>query len=554
MSFLDCSCISPTQVQPISIEDQYEDISHQYLSSDVSECTFTWGGAGSDDITALSANSAHYQLLSELGKGFNNLSQVRMARHTPSRQLVAVKNTNLDECTEDELLQLMCFLAVWTPVFPGCVDPSVSWLCDPSVSWLCDPSVSWLCDPSVSWLCDPSVSWLCDPSVSWLLFLAVSPDEVLLSRLFRHPNLLTSRLVFSSCCQLWVLTPLMGYGSADSLLRTFFPDGMRESLIAYLLHGVLKALQYLHLMGYVHRGVKASHILLSGEGRVYLSGLHSVYSMMRDGKKVRTVFDMPHHSPTLLPWLSPELLRQDLHGYGVKSDIYSLGIVVCELVSGRVPFQDMPPTQMLLQKLRGSHCCLLDVAPSPLGELGGLKVSRSGVDSGIGESVATGSLTHTATAERPQSPAPKNHSATLHNLVQLCLQQQPDCRPSASTLLTHAFFKQVKRHHTRDSFLSLMYPAVPLGVSSPDDPLCPAPLPRPATPPPPPSLTPQRRCGTSHNPPPCPLPPPPPTSQNLTTKPNSRQSKRSKNSEPKPFYCALIGLVLPTSLSLSTVL
>ncbi|MEQ2249923.1 hypothetical protein ILYODFUR_034561 [Ilyodon furcidens] len=91
----------------------------------------------------------------------------------------------------------------------------------------------------------------------------------------------------------------------------------------------------------------------------------------------------------------------------------------------------MPPTQMLLQKLRGSHCCLLDVAPFPLGELGGLKVSRSGVDSGIGESVATGSMTHSATVpptDRPQSPGPKNHSATLHNLVQLCLQQQPEHR------------------------------------------------------------------------------------------------------------------------------
>ncbi|XP_062303202.1 LOW QUALITY PROTEIN: STE20-related kinase adapter protein beta [Osmerus eperlanus] len=396
MSFLDCSCISHSQVRPITLEDQYEDISHQFLSSDVSDCTVTVA-SGCDDLTGLSAEPSNYQMLSELGRGFNNMSQVSMARHTPSGQLVAVKHTNLDECTEDELLQLM--------------------------------------------------------------------NEVLLSRLFRHPNLLTSRLVFSSCFQLWVLTPLMSYGSADALLRTCFPDGMSESLIAYLLYGVLKALEYMHQMGYVHRGLKASHILLSGEGRVYLSGLHSVYSMMRDGKRARAVFDMPHHSPALLPWLSPELLRQDLHGYGVKSDIYSLGIVVCELVSGRVPFQDMPPTQMLLQKLRGSHCCLLDVAPFPLGELGGLKVSRSGVDSGIGESVAAGSLTRTA--ERPQSPAPKNHSATLHNLVQLCLQQQPERRPSASALLSHAFFKQVKRH-TRDSFLSLMYPAVPL--SSPEEP------------------------------------------------------------------------------------
>lgn len=30
---------------------------------------------------------------------------------------------------------------------------------------------------------------------------------------------------------------------------------MSESLIAYLLHGVLKALEYLHRMGYVHRSV-----------------------------------------------------------------------------------------------------------------------------------------------------------------------------------------------------------------------------------------------------------------------------------------------------------
>ncbi|KAF4078873.1 hypothetical protein AMELA_G00186500 [Ameiurus melas] len=388
MSFLDCSCISAhSQVQPISCEDQYEDISGSYLSSDGSFF-------GADyDLSGLSADPADYQLISLLGRGFNNLSQVSMARHRPSGRLVAVKNTNLDECTEEELLQLM--------------------------------------------------------------------NEALLSRLFRHPNLLTSRLVFSSCCQLWVLSPLMTYGSADSLLRSFFPDGMSESLVAYLLYGVLNALKYLHHMGYIHRGVKASHVLLSAGGHVCLSGLQCVYSLMRDGRRMEVVFDMPQHTPSLLPWLSPELLRQDLHGYGVKSDIYSVGVLALELVSGRVPFQDLPPTLMLLQKLRGSLSCMLDGAPYALGDFSGLKVSRSGVDSGIGESVATGSLTRTATAERPQSPAPKNHSATLHNLLQLCLQQQPERRPSASALLSHPFFKQVKKH-TSDSFLSLVYPAIPL--------------------------------------------------------------------------------------------
>ncbi|XP_069053074.1 STE20-related kinase adapter protein beta isoform X2 [Lepisosteus oculatus] len=343
-------------------------------------------------MTVFSSDANHYELLSELGRGFNNLRMVCMARHKPTGKLLALKQTNLDRCTEEELRLLL--------------------------------------------------------------------NEILLSRLLRHPNLLTSSLVFTSCCQLWVITPLMAYGSLDNLLQTYFTDGMSESLIAYLLHGVLKALDYLHQMGYIHRSVKASHILLSADGRVYLSGLHSLYSMMRDGKRSKFVYEFPQHSSSLLPWLSPELLRQDLHGYDVKSDIYSLGITACELASGRVPFQDMHPTLMLLQKLKGWHCCLLDVAPFPLQGLG-LKASRSGVDSGIGESVATSSIMRTMTSERPQSPAPKNHSALLHHLVELCLHQQPEKRPSASTLLTHAFFKQVKRH-TNDSFLSLMYPALPL--------------------------------------------------------------------------------------------
>ncbi|XP_058889511.1 STE20-related kinase adapter protein beta-like isoform X3 [Acipenser ruthenus] len=343
-------------------------------------------------MTVHSTDISHYQLLSELGRGFFDISVVCLARHRPTGTLVAVKQTNLDNCTEEQL--------------------------------------------------------------------GVLQNEVLQTRLFHHPNILTSRIVFTSSSKLWVISPLMAYGSAACLVKKYFSDGMSESLIAFILYGVLKGLDYLHRMGYIHRSVKASHILLSGDGRVYLSGLHSLYSMVRDGKRSEVVYDVPEQSSTVLPWLSPELLRQDLHGYDVKSDIYSLGITACELATGRVPFQDMHPTLMLLQKLKGSHCCLLDIHPLPL-EVLGLKVSRSGVDSGIGESVAASSIMRTMTRERPQSPAPKNFSVLFHNLVELCLQHDPEKRPSARSLLTHAFVKQVKRH-TKESFLTLLHPAVPL--------------------------------------------------------------------------------------------
>lgn len=99
-----------------------------------------------------------------------------MARHIPTGQLVAVKQTNLDECTEEELLQLMVSCCPEKDVFAKYAHFNFS-----------------------------RVSVFSNN-------VSILQNEVLLSRLFRHSNLLTSRLVFSSCCQLWVLTPLMAYG------------------------------------------------------------------------------------------------------------------------------------------------------------------------------------------------------------------------------------------------------------------------------------------------------------------------------------------------------
>ncbi|XP_073502569.1 STE20-related kinase adapter protein beta isoform X2 [Phyllobates terribilis] len=290
-----------------------------------------------------------------------------------------------------------------------------------------------------------------DCSDEHIIFLQ---NEAVMSSFFRHCNIMVSWKMFTVGTWLWVINPFMAYGSASNLVKTYYPEGMSELLIGNILFETLKGLNYLHQNGYIHRSVKGSRILISEDGLVSLSGLGHLCSMVRRGERAKVAYDFPNFSTAMLPWLSPELLRQDLHGYNVKSDIYSLGITACELATGRVPFMDMHRTQMLLQKLKGPPQNPLYGNTFPCEE-SPMKISRSGVDSGIGESVVAASMTQTMTSDRLRTPSPRTFSAALQNLVEICLQQDPDKRPSAGMLLSHSFFKQV-RDQTHESLPSLL--------------------------------------------------------------------------------------------------
>uniref|UniRef100_A0A6I8NHQ6 STE20-related kinase adapter protein alpha n=1 Tax=Ornithorhynchus anatinus TaxID=9258 RepID=A0A6I8NHQ6_ORNAN len=364
----------------------------------------------------------YYKLLTIIGKGFEELMTVNLARYKPSGEYVTVRRVNLEACTNE----MVTFLQ----------------------------------------------------------------GELHVSKLFNHPNLVPYRATFIADNELWVVTSFMAYGSAKDLIGTHFTDGMSELAIAYILQGLLKALDYIHHMGYVHRSVKASHILISVDGRVHLAGLRSSLSMISHGQRQRVVHDFPKYGVKVLPWLSPEVLQQNLQGYDAKSDIYSVGITACELANGHVPFKDMPATQvrgrparprlrlvtsppcggegrapggprgrgrgsrrgrgpagdgsgrpqMLLEKLNGTVPCLLDTTTIPAEELT-IDTSRSGANSGPGEGLAA-SGTRTSNGDSPLHPYHRTFSPHFHHFVELCLQRSPDLRPTASTLLGHSFFKQ----------------------------------------------------------------------------------------------------------------
>ncbi|XP_022099847.1 STE20-related kinase adapter protein alpha-like [Acanthaster planci] len=265
---------------------------------------------------------------------------------------------------------------------------------------------------------------------------SVLQQEFYLMRLMQHENILAFHQAFITDNELWVVMPLMDLGSARDILDHTFPDGMPEMAIAHIIRDILMALDYIHRMGYVHRSLNASHILLSKAGKVALAGLRTAVGMIKDGKWLRAVHDFPKQAVKTLPWLAPEVLEQNLLGYDTKSDIYSIGITACELANGCVPFCDMVPMKMLLEKINGTTPKLLD-SSTLLNDVHQDGSAVSGSISNDGEA--------SGRKQSDQNPFTRLFSPQFHQFIEDCLRQEPADRPSASALLNHPFLKQVKK-------------------------------------------------------------------------------------------------------------
>lgn len=220
--------------------------------------------------------------------------------------------------------------------------------------------------------------------------------EAVTMSLINHPNVVKAYCSFIVEQSLWVVMPYMAGGSCLHIMKSAFVDGFEEPVIATLLKEVLKALEYLHRHGYIHRDVKAGNILVDGNGAVKLGDFGVSACMFDTGDRQRsrkTFVGTPC-------WMAPEVMEQ-LHGYDFKADIWSFGITALELAHGHAPFSKYPPMKVLLMTLQN--------APP------GLDYERD-----------------------------KRFSKSFKEMIAMCLVKDPSKRPTAEKLLRHSFFKHAR--------------------------------------------------------------------------------------------------------------
>jgi serine/threonine protein kinase len=174
----------------------------------------------------------------------------------------------------------------------------------------------------------------------------------------RHPNVVQVYESSEENGRLYFIMELVPGGTlADRSHRPEAPAGEAAALVRTL----ARAMDAVHRRGIVHGNLKPSKILLAADGTPKITGFIIVRDERgpEDGEELRTMAAAPVMGTPR--YMAPEQLAGNSAAIGPATDVYALGLILYELLTGLLPFRAATLWEMMAQVLREE--------PQPPGEL-----------------------------------------------------------------------------------------------------------------------------------------------------------------------------------------
>jgi serine/threonine-protein kinase len=165
----------------------------------------------------------------------------------------------------------------------------------------------------------------------------------------QHPHILPLFESGSAAARLFYAMPYVEPGSLRDRLRREGP--LPVTIAAQLAAEVASALTYAHALGVIHRDIKPANILISEGGHALLTDFGIAYAIEDGSGHPRpgriTESGVTLGTPT---YMSPEQSVGD-EAVDSRSDIYSLAVVVYEMLTGSPPFTGPNPRAIMARRL-----------------------------------------------------------------------------------------------------------------------------------------------------------------------------------------------------------
>ena len=162
-----------------------------------------------------------------------------------------------------------------------------------------------------------------------------------------HPNILPVHEYGEQDGLAYLVVPYIGGGTLRDVMEREGQLALPKAL--NYLEQLAAALDFAHERGVIHRDIKPANILMTVEGRLVLTdfGLVKIISERPNPQVRLTGAGAPVGTPD---YMSPEqVVGQMVDG---RSDLYSLGVILYQMITGTTPFQGETPMQIAAQQLQ----------------------------------------------------------------------------------------------------------------------------------------------------------------------------------------------------------
>ncbi|KAL0956049.1 hypothetical protein HGRIS_002221 [Hohenbuehelia grisea] len=161
----------------------------------------------------------------------------------------------------------------------------------------------------------------------------IQREVALLTQLRDAPNVTHYYGCYMDGPRVWIVMEFAQGGSVLSLMKASRDGCIEEKYAAVIIREVLVGLSYLHKVPVIHRDMKAANVLVTSSGKVMICDFGVSALLATTNSKRNTLTGTPY-------WMAPEVV-QTVPNYDTKADIWSLGIMIFEMIKGSPPHSNM---------------------------------------------------------------------------------------------------------------------------------------------------------------------------------------------------------------------